>query len=269
MAEEAKAEETKSEAAPATGAAPVPPTFRHILGEKLGMTQIYDGGGKIIPVTAIKAGPCPVTEVRTAERDGYTAVQIGFGKIKEKSLTKADLGRFKKAGVAVQHWVREFRASVAGVSVGQNVTVDGRFKVGDYVDVQGVSKGKGFAGGMKRHGFHGMPASHGASDKERSPGSLASRRALGRVLPGQRMAGHMGHETHTTPHLEIVHVNVEENLLYVRGAVAGPAGTLVSVSETVKPVKHRIIRAPVVAKKKDPLKAAKQAAKGAGVGKKK
>jgi large subunit ribosomal protein L3 len=267
MSEEAKTE-TKTEAAPA-GATPAPATFRHILGEKLGMTQIYDGGGNVTPVTAIKAGPCPVVQLRTAENDGYEAVQIGFGAKREKNASEADKGRFKSAGIAPLRWVREYRAKVAGVSVGQSVTIEGRFKPGDYVDVSGVTKGKGFAGAMKRHGFHGMPASHGASDKERSPGSLASRRALGRVLPGQRMAGHMGAENHTTMHLEVVHVNPEENLIYVRGAVPGPARSLVSVSETVKAVKHKIIRAPVVAKKKDPLKAAKQAAKGAGVGPKK
>lgn len=240
----------------------MPPTFRHILGTKLGMTQIFDGGGNVIPVTAVEAGPCTVVQVRTPQKDGYSAVQLGFGAIEERKISKPEAGRFKKLGVGPFRHLREFRTKDSAFEVGQSVTLEGRFKPGDYVDVAGVTKGKGFAGGVKRHNFRGLPASHGASDKERSPGSLASRRSLGRVLPGQRMAGHMGHERHSELKLEVAHVDAVEHLIYLRGAVPGPAGSLVEISETVKAQKHRIVRALAASKKKDPLKAAKQAAKG-------
>jgi large subunit ribosomal protein L3 len=238
MSEQATNENTGND-----GAKTAPATFRAILGEKVGMTQIYHPKDRnLYDVTIVKAGPCPILRVKTADsKDGYDAVQLGFGATREKSLTKPELGQFKKAGAAPQRYVREIRVKdPKGLEVGQTVTIASAFKVGDYVDVQGTSKGKGFAGVMKRHNFRGLPASHGASDKERSPGSLASRRSLGRVMPGQRMAGHLGAETMSSIKLEIVQIDAEKNLAYVAGAVPGPRGGLVTIYETFMNKKHRI-----------------------------
>ncbi|HVA67599.1 MAG TPA: 50S ribosomal protein L3 [Elusimicrobiota bacterium] len=224
------------------GVKKAPAGFRDILGEKIGMTQIYHPKRKnLCDVTMVKAGPCAVLRVKTAEgRDGYNAVQLAYGARKEKNLPKSLLGQFKKAGAAPARYVREIRVKDAkGLEAGQTVLVNEIFKIGDYVDVHGVSKGHGFAGVMKRHNFRGLPASHGASDKQRSPGSLAARRSLGRVLPGQRMAGHMGHEGATSQHLEVIKVEPEQNLIYVMGSVPGARGSLVSVSETAKGRKFR------------------------------
>jgi large subunit ribosomal protein L3 len=237
MAEQA---DNKTEViAVAKKAAPV--TFRAILGEKVGMTQVYHPKDKnLYDVTVVKAGPCPILRVKSADgKDGYNAVQLAYGVKKEKNIPAAVLGQFKKAGSAAARLVREIRiADAKGFEAGQIVEAAAIFKPGDYVDVQGTSKGKGFAGVMKRHNFRGMPGSHGASDKERSPGSLASRRSLGRVLPGQRMAGRMGGETVTTLKVEVV--KVEENLIFVNGAVPGPRGGFVTVTETVKNKKQRV-----------------------------
>ena len=232
---------TENDIASAAGAK-APTTFRSILGEKMGMTQVFGRKeNKLFGVTVIKAGPCPILRVKTAEsKDGYNAVQLGFGS-KTKNVSVPVAGQFKKAGAAPTKWVQEIRIDDAkGLEVGQSVVLDCVFKPGDYVDVQGVTKGRGFAGVMKRHGFSGLPASHGASDKQRSPGSLASRRSLGRVLPGQRMAGHMGHDLLSSLKLEVIKVDAEQNLIYVCGAVPGPRGGLVTVSETVKPKKFRV-----------------------------
>ena len=236
MAEETT--ETKAE----SGVKKAPATFRAILGEKVGMTQVYHPKDKgLYDCTIVKAGPCPVLRVKTSDsKDGYNAVQLGYGARKEKNLSKAQLGQFKKAGSSAVAHIKEIRVpDTKGLEAGQTVVCDVPFKAGDFVDVQGTSKGKGFAGVMKRHNFRGLPGSHGASDKERSPGSLASRRSLGRVLPGQRMAGHMGHETVTMQKLEIVQVDGEKNLIYVNGSVPGPKGGLVVVHETVKAKKFR------------------------------
>jgi len=234
-ADEAKPDE---KAAAADKRAPV--HFRTILGEKVGMTQMYGRGNRLFGVSVVKAGPCPVVRVKSAQGpDGYNAVQLGFGAWPEKHFSKPELGQFKKAGVAPVRWTREVRVpDVKGLEAGQTVSLDGVFKPGDYVDVQGTTKGRGFAGVMKRHGFRGMPASHGASDKERSPGSLASRRSLGRVMPGQRMAGHMGAVTESTLKLEVIKVDPRENLIYLAGPVPGPRGGLVTISETVNAKKH-------------------------------
>ena len=236
-------EQQTTEATAATGGVKkAPATFRAILGEKIGMTQIFHPKDQnLYGVTIIQAGPCPVLRVKTADsKDGYDAVQLGFGTIKDKSRNLAERGQFKAAGVPSQKYVREIRlANMTGIEAGQVVLAD-TFKTGDYVDVQGTSKGKGFAGVMKRHNFKGLPASHGASDKERSPGSLASRRSLGRVMPGQRMAGHLGAETMSTMKIEVVSVDTEKNLIYVAGAVPGPRGGLVTISETVKSKKARV-----------------------------
>lgn len=236
-------EQTTEATAPATGGVKkTPATFRAILGEKIGMTQIFHPKDQnLYGVTVIQAGPCPVLRVKKADsKDGYDAVQLGFGTIKDKSRNSAQRGQFKAAGVGSQKFVREIRAAnMAGLEAGQTVLAD-TFKTGDYVDVQGICKGKGFAGVMKRHNFKGLPASHGASDKERSPGSLASRRSLGRVMPGQRMAGHLGNTTTSTMKIEVVSVDLEKNLIYVAGAVPGPRGGLVTIYETVKTKKFRI-----------------------------
>jgi large subunit ribosomal protein L3 len=237
-------EQTTTEATVANdGAKKAPATFRAILGVKVGMTQVYHSKDQnLYDVTIVQAGPCPVLRVKTADgKDGYNAVQLGFGKGRDKSCSKSELGQFKKAGVASQRHVREIRVNdTAGLEAGQTVTVDGVFKLGDYVDVQGICKGKGFAGVMKRHNFKGLPASHGASDKQRSPGSLASRRSLGRVMPGQRMAGHLGNTTTSTMKIEVIQIDAAENLIYVAGAVPGPRGGLVTISETVKSPKTRV-----------------------------
>jgi large subunit ribosomal protein L3 len=242
--------ETKTE----TGAKKAPATFRAILGEKLGMTQIFHPKDKsLCDVTIVKAGPCQVLRVKTADsKDGYNAIQLGFGAKKDKSFSASELGQFKAAGAKPAKHVREIRlADPKGFEVGQVVAAENIFKSGDYVDVQGVSKGRGFAGAMKRHGFAGLPASHGASDKQRSPGSLASRRSLGRVVPGQRMAGHHGATVVSTIKIEVVAVDAEKSLIYVMGAVPGPRGGLVTVSETYMSKKVRTeAKAPTVRKDK-------------------
>ncbi|MDD5628994.1 MAG: 50S ribosomal protein L3 [Elusimicrobia bacterium] len=236
------AEEAKPQAPTAAPDKRAPATFRTILGEKVGMTQMYGRANRLFGVTVVKAGPCPVLRVKSSEGpDGYNAVQLGFGNLPEKHFTKPELGQFKKAGCAPARWTREVRVSdVKGLEAGQTVSLDGVFKPGDYVDVQGVTKGKGFAGVMKRHNFRGLPDSHGASDKARSPGALASRRSLGRVLPGQRMAGHMGHVVESTLKLEVIRVDPRENLIYLAGPVPGPRGGLVTISETVMAKKQHI-----------------------------
>ncbi|MBI3288685.1 MAG: 50S ribosomal protein L3 [Elusimicrobia bacterium] len=220
-----------------------PTTFRAILGEKIGMTQVFHPKDKnFYDVTIVKAGPCPILRVKTADgKDGYNAVQLAFGARKEKSCDMSELGQFKAAGVAPAKHVREIRVEdPKGLEAGQVVSIETTFKIGDYVDVQGVCKGKGFAGVMKRHNFRGLPGSHGASDKKRSPGSLASRRSLGRVMPGQRMAGHLGATITSSIKIEVVQVDLENNLIYLGGAVPGPRGGLVTISETVKNKKFRV-----------------------------
>jgi large subunit ribosomal protein L3 len=232
-----------AETAANDGSKKAPTTFHAILGEKIGMTQVYHPKDQnLYDVTIVKAGPCPILRVKTNDsKDGYNAVQLGFAPTKEKSLNKSELGQFKKAGFPAMRYVREIRVNdPKGLEAGQTVTIETAFKTGDYVDVQGTTKGKGFAGVMKRHNFRGLPASHGASDKQRSPGSLASRRALGRVMPGQRMAGHLGNETASSVKLEIVQIDAAQNLVYVAGAVPGPRGGLVTIFETYMNKKHRV-----------------------------
>ncbi len=238
---EEKIQETAQEK-PVGGIKKTPEAFRSILGEKVGMSQVYRTDGRLCGVTVVKAGPCPVLRVKSAEgKDGYNAVQLGYGTRKEKNISKAELGVFKAAGVSPARCVREIRVpDVNGFEAGQTVVVDGLFKPGDYVDVQGVSKGKGFAGVMKRHNFSGLPASHGASDKIRSPGSISSRRSLGRVLPGQKMAGRMGGETVSSMKVEVVKVDADKSLLYLYGSVPGPRKGIVRVSETTKTKKFRV-----------------------------
>lgn len=218
-----------------------PTTLRAVLGEKVAMTQYFTEQGAVRACTIVKTGPCSVVRVKSREgRDGYNAVLLGYGERREKGLAKPVIGQFKVAGVKPVRWQKEVRMpDVKGFAAGQVVDLAGRFSAGDYVDVQGTSKGKGFAGVMKRHGFKGMPASHGASDKERAPGSIASRRSLGRVLPGQRMAGHMGARIVSAMKIEVVHVEPEKNLIYLKGSVPGPNGSFVLIHETTKKLKKR------------------------------
>jgi len=253
---EEKKEETnkQSEPAPKAQAAQAPGSLRALLGEKVGMTQIFTSEGARRAVTIVRAGPCAVVRVKSADgKDGYSAVVLGFGRA-PKRLDKPTTGQFAACGHLPTRYLREFRvADAKGFEPGQIVDVNGRFAPGDYVDVQGTSKGKGFAGVMKRHGFGGLPAGHGASDKERSPGSLAARRSVGRVLPGQRMAGHMGVDTVTVQKLEILGIDAEKNLIYLSGPVPGAKGSLVAVRETFKALKRRIVKPKVKRVRKDKM----------------
>ncbi|MBI3298034.1 MAG: 50S ribosomal protein L3 [Elusimicrobia bacterium] len=230
------AEETTETAAAPTAAQTkqAPATLRALLGTKMGMTQLFTPEGELKGVTIIKAGPCAVLQVKKADGpDGYAAVLIGFGEKPAKAVRSSEAGLFKKAGTTNLRHLREFRIGDSkGFEPGQALTLEGRFEVGDYVDVQAPSKASGFQGAMKAHNFRGMPASHGSSDKERSPGSLASRRSLGRVLKGQRMATRKGGETTTAQKMAVIKVELESNLIYVNGPVPGPAGAVVAIIET-------------------------------------
>lgn len=201
-----------------------------IIGRKLGMTQIFDEAGSVVPVTVIEAGPCPVVQVRTEEKDGYTAVQLGFGAQKDKRATRAEKGHAVKAGLdAAPAVLKEFRFSEAP-EVGSAVTVEG-FDKGGRVKVTGVTKGRGFQGVMKRHGFSGGRASHGATRIHRAPGSIGAGTNPSRVIKGKRMPGHMGHEQQTVRNLLVARVDAERNLLYVRGAVPGPVNGYVFIQK--------------------------------------
>ena len=198
-----------------------------ILAKKLGMTQVFQEDGSLARVTVLEAGPCPVTAVRTAERDGYDAVQLAFGLTKEKHLSKAELGHLKKADAAPLRHLVEFRDEAADLQLGQSVTVDS-FQVGGRVKIAGVSKGKGFQGTIKRHNFKSGPKSHG-SHNVRAPGSIGASADPARVRPGIRGPGQMGNKRATQPGLEIVAVDPQKNLLLVRGSVPGPRGGVVEV----------------------------------------
>ena len=209
-------------------------TFSGLLGEKLGMTQVFDENNRIVPVTVVKAGPCVVTQVRTPEVDGYSAVQLGFGAIDPRKVNKPRGGHFAKAGVTPRRHVVELRTKDASdYSVGQELTAD-LFTDGSSVDVIGTSKGKGTAGVMKRHGFKGLGASHGTQRKHRSPGSIGGCSTPGRVFKGMRMAGRMGGERTTTLSLTVHKVDAEKGLILIKGAVPGPRGGLVLVRTAVK-----------------------------------
>ncbi|HVM21611.1 MAG TPA: 50S ribosomal protein L3 [Egibacteraceae bacterium] len=201
-----------------------------ILGTKLGMTQIFDDEGRVVPVTVVRAGPCPVTQVRTKERDGYDAVQLGFGEVKK--VNKPLAGHFRKAGVEPTRHLVEFELE-GDHSPGDVVTVD-IFTQGQLVDVTARSKGKGFAGVMKRHGFGGLGAAHGAHKVHRAPGSIGGASTPARVFPGMRMAGRTGGERVTVQSLRLVGVDPERRLLLIKGAVPGPNGSLVIVRDAVK-----------------------------------
>ncbi len=206
-----------------------------ILGRKVGMTQIYDEEGKVIPVTVVEAGPCVVLAVRTSDKDGYEAVQLGFDDMKIKRASKPLIGHCARAGTSPKKFIREFRMEGASeCSVGEVITVE-VFEENQvkYVDVSGISKGRGFAGGMKRYGFGGQPDSHGTERKHRSPGSIGSHASEaghgGGLKKGKRMAGHMGNIRVTVRNQELVGIVKEENLLLIKGAVPGPAGGFVMV----------------------------------------
>ncbi|MTB70433.1 50S ribosomal protein L3 [Arsenicicoccus cauae] len=205
-----------------------------VLGEKLGMTQVWDADNRLIPVTVIKAGPCVVTQVRDAEKDGYQAVQIAFGAIDPRKVNKPLTGHFDKAGVSPRRHLVELRtADSADYSVGQEITAEA-FEAGTDVDVTGTTKGKGFAGVMKRHGFKGVSSSHGAHRNHRKPGSIGGCSTPGRVFKGMRMAGRMGGVRQTTQNLTIHAVDADKGLLIIKGAVPGPRGGVVLVRTAAK-----------------------------------
>lgn len=205
-----------------------------ILGEKVGMTQVFDERARVVPVTVIKAGPCHITQIKTPESDGYSAIQIAYGAVPERKLTKPELGHLEKAGVEPRRNLAEIRlADVSGYEIGQELRAD-LFAKGDRADVIGTSKGKGFAGVMKRHGFHGLEATHGTKRKDRHPGAIGACATPSRVFKGMKMGGHMGHRRVTVLNLEVVDADPEKGILLVRGAVPGPNGGLVMIRSSVK-----------------------------------
>ena len=207
---------------------------RGLLGTKLGMTQLWDENNRVVPVTVIEAASNVVTQVRSAETDGYSAIQLGFGDVKASRVTKPLAGHFEKAGVTPRRHLAEIRtADAAAYALGQELSVD-QFASGETVDVTGTSKGKGFAGVMKRHGFAGVSASHGAHRNHRKPGSIGGCATPGRVFKGLRMAGRMGVDTITTQNLSVHSVDAEKGLILVKGAVPGPRGTIVVVRSAAK-----------------------------------
>jgi large subunit ribosomal protein L3 len=204
-----------------------------LLGRKIGMTQVFTDAGEAVPVTVIELGPCVVTQIRNADRDGYEAVQIGFGEIKPKSLTKPEQGHLAKAGRLVRY-LREFKAdNVEEYEIGQVLGPD-LFQPGQIIDVTGTSKGRGFQGVIKRHGFSGGPKTHGQSDRWRAPGSIGAGTDPGRVWKGTRMAGRMGNARVTVQNLEVVEVLADRNLLLVKGSVPGAKNGLLMVRRAVK-----------------------------------
>ncbi len=209
-----------------------------ILGKKLGMTQVFTNEGKMIPVTVVEAGPCIITQTKTVESDGYNAVQMGFGAIKDKHLNKPLKGHFAKAGVSPVRFVREFRLNdTPDLTVGQELKAD-VFAEGELVDVTGISRGKGFAGAIKRHGFARGNKTHG-SKSYREPGSIGSRMSGGggKVFKGKKLPGRMGHAKVTVQRLQVVRADADRNLILIKGAIPGAKGSLVAIRNTVKPVK--------------------------------
>jgi len=224
----------------ALGATPSARTVQGVLGEKLGMTQVFDANNRMTPVTVVKAGPCVVTQVRTVEKDGYNAVQIAYGAIDPRKVNKPEAGHFAKAGVPPRRYLVEIRTGDASsYTVGQELTAEvfaptegaARALV---VDVTGTSKGKGYAGVMKRHNFKGLGASHGVHRAHRKPGSIGACATPARVFKGTRMAGRMGHARTTTQNLTVHAIDVERGLLLIKGAVPGPRGGMVLVRSAVK-----------------------------------
>ena len=208
--------------------------MKGLLGEKLGMTQVWDENNRVVPVTVVKAGPCVVTQVKNPEQDGYSSVQIAFGAIDPRKVNKPASGHFAKAGVTPRRHLVELRTDDASdYSVGQELAVD-TFEAGQTIDVVGTTKGKGYAGVMKRHGFHGVGASHGAHRNHRKPGSIGGCATPGRVFKGMRMAGRMGTNRQTTQNLTIHAIDAENGILLIKGAIPGPKGGLVLVRTSAK-----------------------------------
>ena len=203
-----------------------------LIGKKVGMTQIFDETGKVIPVTAIEAGPCVVAQVKTEETDGYTAIQLGFGDVKEKKVNKPEKGHFTKVNVTPKKHLREFRVNEVEVKVGDELKAD-VFAAGDKIDIQGTSKGKGFQGVIKRHGQHRGPMGHG-SMYHRRPGSMGPTSTPGRVFKGKKLPGHMGVQTVTIQNLEVVKVDLDKNVILVKGSVPGTKGTILKLKSSVK-----------------------------------
>lgn len=209
--------------------------MKGIIGRKVGMTQVFDDVGNVIPVTVIQAGPCYVTQVRTSDKDGYTAVQLGFSEAKPQRMTKGQLGHLQRNNLPALKYLREFRVhGDLDVAEGAEIKAD-VFAKGERVDVIGKSKGRGFAGTIKRHGFHRQPKTHGQSDRERAPGSVGQTTNPGRVFKGLKMAGRMGNDRVTAQNLEVVVVDAERNVIAVRGSVPGANGGIV----VIKPARVR------------------------------
>ena len=204
-----------------------------LIGKKIGMTQIFDENGKVIPVTAIEVGPCTVVQIKTVEQDGYQAVQLGFGDVKESKLNKPELGKFAKSKITPKKYLREVRLdSIEGIKVGDELKAD-VFAAGDKVDIQGTSKGKGFQGVIKRWGQSRGPMGHG-SMYHRRPGSMGPTSTPGRVFPGKRLPGHMGVETVTIQNLEVVKVDLDKNIILVKGSVPGAKNSILKIKSSVK-----------------------------------
>ena len=210
--------------------------MKAIIGKKLGMTQIFDENGYVIPVTVIEAGPCVVAQVKSEDNDGYNAIQLGFGEVKDKHINKPEKGHFAKSKLTAKKHLREFRTdSISDVKVGDEVKAD-VFTAGEKVDIQGVTKGKGFQGVIKRHGQHRGPMGHG-SMYHRRPGSMGSTSTPGRVFKGKKLPGHMGVQTVTIQNLDVVRVDMDKNVLLVKGSVPGPKGAILKIKATVKSAK--------------------------------
>lgn len=205
-----------------------------LIGKKIGMTQIFDEAGKVIPVTVVEAGPCAVTQIKTMENDGYQAVQVGFGDVKVSRVNKPMKGHFDKADVAPKKTLKEFRLdSIDGIEVGNILKAD-IFEVGETVDVKGTSKGHGTAGAIKRWNFSRLRMSHGTGPNHRHAGSLGACSSPSRVFKGKKMAGHYGHETVTVQNLKIAKIDAENNLIAIKGAIPGPKGGIVVIADAVK-----------------------------------
>jgi len=204
-----------------------------ILGKKIGMSQIFTANGQVVPVTVVEAGPCVVSQIKTNDKDGYEAVQLAFSDIKEKKLTKAEAGHLKKANVAPKKYLKEFKISAEGLSLGSEIKCD-VFKVGELVDVSGFTKGHGFSGVIKRWNAHRLPMSHGAGPVHREPGSLSANSTPSRVFKNRKLPGQYGNEKVTIQNLEIAKVDIERNLLLIKGAIPGAKGSVVTISSAVK-----------------------------------
>jgi len=207
--------------------------LKGLIGKKIGMTQVFNDVGEAIPITLVEAGPCYVTQLRTLDQEGYTAVQLGYGETAPHKLTGGQLGHLTRNNLPPLRHLREFRVKEIDVEEGDQVTVEA-FEVGDRVDVVGRSKGRGFAGVVKRYGFSGGPKTHGQSDRLRAPGSIGATSGTSRVFPGKRMPGHMGNHRVTAQNLEVALVDAERNLIGVHGSVPGPKGALVMIKEARK-----------------------------------